>query len=148
LNPWKLKKVARWTRSLPGGEGQAPEDYQEEKGKQESNQEEKGKLGAKHHSPASSSSPIPRSQLQNSSQQVDNFASLISLPVHENMHDWMLQNIPQTCKVVLCQVHHWDCCLSQIEITRVAASACASLASLDLHGMNIHMIWLCWAHIQ
>jgi hypothetical protein len=118
------------TRSLPGGEGQALEAYQEEKGTQESNQEEKGKLEANHHSSASSNRPIPRPQLQNSSQQVDNFASHISLPVQEIMHSWVLLNIPQTCKVVLCQVHYWECYLSQIETTRVAASACASLASL------------------
>jgi hypothetical protein len=74
----------------PGGEGQAPEAYQEEKSKQESNQEEKGKLEANHHSSASSSSPISRPQLQNSSQKVDNLASHISLPVHEIMHSWVL----------------------------------------------------------
>jgi hypothetical protein len=72
----------------PGGEGQAPEAYQEEKGRQESTQEEKGKLGANHISPLSSSSSTPRPQLQNSSQQVDTFASHISLPTHEN-HAWL-----------------------------------------------------------
>jgi hypothetical protein len=61
-----------------------------ENGRQESNQEEKGKQGANHNSPASSSSSTSRPQLQNSSQQVDTFAPHISLPVYEIMHGWVL----------------------------------------------------------
>jgi hypothetical protein len=84
-------------------------------------------------------------------QQVDFIAHhTIILPVHNFVHGWRGNDFPQFCKEMLCMNHHWVHKNIQKIRTKTMnqASACASLAYLEKQQMNLHMVGLCWAHVQ